>query len=305
MFKKEIFLFAIFLIILVGISFRVANAESRAGFIQGNIWFSQEPLEEGARVKIYTMIFNPENKDLSGSILFFDNTTLLGQKDFSVTAGGLKDISINWTVNIGAHTIFARIQNAKFLLSNGEYEDVDLKESISEKNIQVVKQKIIPKTEEKNNAISEEENKVITPDSVQNLANLIQEKIPPFVAKPLLVVANQAEEIRNNLSEATENKKLEVKEEIQILNETKPKTELTLDQEIDKELSKSKENQSGEEVAKKVEKNISEQIQKPLKYVGLFFLSLASYVFKTGIIFYGLALVIFILIIRFIWRKIF
>ena len=79
------------------------------GFIPSNIWYSKDPFEEGDKIKIYTLLYNPDSRELSGNVIFFDNTTLLGQKSFKIASKAVKDLSIDWTVEAGNHTIFAKI----------------------------------------------------------------------------------------------------------------------------------------------------------------------------------------------------
>jgi hypothetical protein len=116
------------------------------GFVSGNIWYSKDPFEEGDKVKIYTFVFNPDVRELSGSVIFFDKTTLLGKKDFTIPAKGADDVSIDWTVSTGDHSIFAKIENAKFLISKGNYEEVYLAENETEKSTSSVSKKIVANT---------------------------------------------------------------------------------------------------------------------------------------------------------------
>src|SRR3989338_6753006 len=112
---------------------KIFAQDSNTGFVSGNIWYSQDPFEEGDKIKIYTFIFNPDNRELFGTVIFFDKTILLGKKDFTIPAKTANDISIDWTVTVGDHTIFAKIENAKFLVSKGKYEEVYLAENETEK----------------------------------------------------------------------------------------------------------------------------------------------------------------------------
>src|SRR5438552_250675 len=93
-----------------------ALAQSNAGFIPSNIWYSKDPFEEGDKIKIYTLIFNPDSRQLSGTVSFFDQDNLLGKKTFTVTAKGVKDIAIDWMATVGSHKIYAKIESAQFLV---------------------------------------------------------------------------------------------------------------------------------------------------------------------------------------------
>src|SRR3989344_4963797 len=87
---------------------KIIAQTSNAGFVPGNIWYSTDPFEEGDKIKIYTLIFNPDARELSGTVIFFDNSIFLGKKDFVAPAKGVKDISIDWTAAAGSHSILRK-----------------------------------------------------------------------------------------------------------------------------------------------------------------------------------------------------
>jgi len=141
-FKKfGIVLFLIFS--FLPISKALAQTTTNAGFVPGNIWYSKDPFEEGDKIKIYTLIFNPDTSKFSGTVDFFDNSTLLGSKDFTIAATSTKDISINWTVTAGDHQIFGQIENAKIVATNGTSQSVTLSDNETTKSSRTVSNKII------------------------------------------------------------------------------------------------------------------------------------------------------------------
>ena len=124
--KIIIFIFLIFSIF----PFKNIFAQTQnVGIIPSNIWYSKDPFEEGDKIKIYTVVYNSDPRELSGTVIFFDNNIFLGKGDFSIAGKSTNDVSIDWTVTSGDHTIFAKIENAKFLISSGKYEDVYLAEN--------------------------------------------------------------------------------------------------------------------------------------------------------------------------------
>jgi hypothetical protein len=266
--KVGIILFLIFSVF----SIYLPNIQaSNTGFVSGNIWYSKDPLEEGDKVKIYTFVFNPDNRTLSGTVIFFDKTTLLGKKAFTVQSKRAEDVSIDWTVNAGDHTIFAKIENAKFLLSDGTYEEVYIAENETEKNAVTVTKKIIPKTEDKeaNNSIS---------NTIGDITKVLEDKTPEFITKPMVLGASTVEEIRQNIINTAEDKKEEVEKEIKVLENTKT----TLDPKVAKST-----------------------LLKPFKYVELFLLTISVFILNNKIIFYGLIAIFIFVIIRLIWNRFF
>lgn len=264
------------------------NAEdSNVGFVQGNIWYSQNEVQEGDAIKIYTVVFNPDTRELSGNIIFFDNNIFLGKKSFTVPANGVKEVYIDWTATIGTHTIFAKIENAKFLTATRKYEDIYLANNESEKSSLSVSKKIIPEVKKEETDTTKEESsenpnlelvkKIIDTTIVENIGNTIKEKTPDFIAQPVISTTNKLETFRKNTSLASNDKKDTLKNEIEILNNTK-KTD---------------------------EKVNDDKLLKPFKYAQLFFFTLSSFVFEKKFLFYAIFAILVFFILRFIWRKIF
>lgn len=248
---------------------------SNSGFVSGNIWYSKDPFEEGDKIKIYTFIFNPDTRELSGTVIFFNKTVLLGKKNFVVPAKSANDVSIDWTVTAGDHVIFGKIENAKFLISAGKYEEVYLAENETEKSSRAVSKKIVSKSDSNTDSNSDT---VGTGISVSEITKTIQEKTPDFITKPITSAADKLEEFREDTIIASENKKEKVKKEIDDLN--KNKTGLNSE-------------------------TTQNPLLKPFKYVELLFFSVLSLLLKNRILFYGIIIVAVFFLVRFIWKKIF
>ena len=252
---------------------------SNAGFVPANIWYSQDPFEEGDEVKIYTVIFNPDSRQLSGSVIFFDNSVFLGKKDFTAEAKSVKDVYLDWTATAGEHSIFGKIENAKFLISPGKYEEVYLAENETSKSARTVSKKIIPKTAdtETDTTPSPIFNIVnaVTSEPLKDIGGIIGNNTPEFIARPVLAAADVIEEARSDAGAALETKKEEVKEDIRTLNE-----------------------KVGEPVPESGSTEAEpSQLLKPFKHTELFALALLSTTFNNKFIFYPvLALVIFFLL---------
>jgi hypothetical protein len=265
-FKFKKLLLISFLIFSIILPFCKINAEtdttiSNVGFVKSNIWYSKEPFEEGDKIKIYTLIFNPENKELSGTVMFFDQEVLLGKKDIKVLAKSTKDVSIDWTVTAGKHSIYAKIENAKFLVSAGKYETALLNNNETEKDSVNISKKIT-----ENNS-----------SDVNSVMNLIQEKTPAFISKPIIATTDALENFRETNGEKTETKKEEAKTELETIKQTQAEQPVT-------ERSKT---------------------EKPMKYLELFVLQIASFIFNNQYVFYTVLFILVFLVLRYIWLKIF
>jgi hypothetical protein len=268
--KFGIVLFLVFSLLPIQ---KIFAQSSNAGFVPGNIWYSKDPFEEGDKIKIYTFIFNSDAKELSGTVVFFDKTVLLGKKEFTLAGKTATDVFINWTVNAGDHTIFAKIEEAKFLVSAGKYEQVYLAENETEKSSRTVSKKIV--STPTNTNTNTDTGTSLTPTSISDIKKIIGEKTPAFITEPLISGINALEELRTSTITAGEEKKEELKNEIKALDNVKttPKGDTT-----------------------------QSFLLKPFKYVEIFFLSIFSLILNNKIIFYGFLIIIVFFILRYIWK---
>ena len=248
-----------------------ALAQSSAGFVPGNIWYFKDPFEEGDKIRIYTVLFNPDQREFSGTVRFFDKSTFLGKKDFVMAGRTVKDISIDWTVTVGEHTIFAKIENAKFLISPGKYEEVYLSDSQTEESKRTVKKKVADKESADVDATGKilDKSAETISNTMTNLGKLIEEKTPYFIAKPIIAATGGIESWRESTALDSKNAKVETKKQLDTA------------------------------------KNDTSKLGRPFKYIKLFFFTLISFIFGNKFIFYGLSVVLAFFFLRYIWHLIF
>lgn len=264
--KRRYVAFPLFLFTLFPV---LVFAAQSAGFVQGNISYSKDPFEEGDKVKIYTVIFNPDARELSGTVLFFDKTVLLGKKNFTVSGGGAEAVSIDWTAMAGDHVISAKIENAKFLISKDKYESVFLPENQSEESKRTVSKKIVAKASE-----AGEKGGSSIPSEIENIENIIIEKTPAFIAKPITSAVDKLEDFRTNSSANVEVKKENTREEIENLNAADEKGVQT------------------------------NSAKKPFEYAKLYFYSLLSFILNSKFLFYATLLGLIFSLVRYIFNLI-
>jgi hypothetical protein len=279
--KFKILILVLLCFLSFGNKFIFAQSPSTTGFIPSNIWYSKDPFEEGDKIKIYTLVFNSDKRELSGSVLFFDNNVLLGKKNFVASPSSVAQVSINWNVNAGDHDIFAKIESSKFTISTGKYEDVYLNENESEHSKRTVNKKIVLDSTNKNTVeTSNNQNVATTGDQISNIANTIKENTPEIIAKPLMATANVTEGFRNGVENNLSKKETEINKDIKNLsNVSNKKTDTSFFK--------------------------KPSIQKPFKYVQLFFVKLFGFIFKYKIVFYVVSFFIILFLLRFIWQRFF
>lgn len=273
-------------LLLIFFLFPFSAQASNAGFIPGNIWYSSDSFEEGDKVKIYTVIFNPDSRELSGTVVFFDNNVFFAKKDFTAPPKGIKDVYIDWTVNAGDHNIFAKIENAKFLISPGKYEEVYLAVNETNKSSRKVDKKILAETNNSggtgiiiNSIIDSASN--LGQNSIKNISDTIEDNTPGFISKSVAVTTGVLETFRESVGTASKNKEAELRKELAEL-EKKEKIE------------PKQENQ----------KIQIEDFTTPLKFTELFALALFSNIFDNKFIFYTLLFLFSFLLLYYIVRRV-
>ena len=271
--KKTAIIF--FLILSIFPIYKIHAQSSNAGFVPANIWYSKDPFEEGDKIKIYTLIFNPDSREFSGTVNFFDQTVFLGKKTFAIPANGVQTIFIDWTATLGNHTIFGKIENAQFLGTNGKYEGVYLSQNETAKSSRTVSVKIIPQNSSTNatsNGTTDNSS-----GAIQNIANLIKDKTPDFIATPITVATNAIDGMRQNLGTQSDIKKTQIQTEITALDKS----------------------------TNTPTKTAANTFLKPFDYVQLFFYTIAGFLFNNKFAFYGILIVLIFFFFRFLWRLIF
>lgn len=274
-FKKiGLVLLLVFSLLPVG---KIFAQTTNAGFVPGNIWYSKDPFVQGDQIKIYTLIFNPDTRKFSGTVDFFDNSTLLGAKDFSIAGTSTKDISINWTVTAGDHQIFGQIENAKFTTASGASMVASITDNMTSKSSRTVTNKVI--AQNISNGINSVDSAFNTTlDSIQNIGDTVNSVVPAPVSQSITKTSNILDGFRENANTVLEKSKKETQDQIDALNKAKSLTKDT---------------------------TTANAIHKPFEYVKLFFFTILAAIFKYKILFYGLLVIIVLLIINYIWHLIF
>lgn len=251
-----------------------ADTTSTTGFIPNQIWYSKEPLVQGDTVKIYTAVWNGTASSASFHVQFYDGTTLLGERDSTIAAEDIQDISISWKVTAGDHSISAKI-NSSTTTTAGKKENV-----VVETTTTSVDHQFVP-VAAKATATSE------VKTEIDKATNAVKNIFPDSVSDPLSTTASSVDTFRSSTySKITQSKK-ETQKEIDTLSTSSANTS----------------NSKSSPKTQPTQAKPLDATEKPIAYVKLFLLSIVSAIFGSKIIFYGLSALIVILFVRFIYRK--
>ncbi len=83
-----------------------------AGFV-GSIWYSNNKIVAGDKIRVYSAIQNQTNYDIVGIVELYDNGELNGTTSFSLVKGSLAQSWIDWTAASGKHQLYEKITQAK------------------------------------------------------------------------------------------------------------------------------------------------------------------------------------------------
>lgn len=262
--------------------FAGAAVLKNAGFIQGNIWYSENSFFEGDKVRIYSAIFNNSGSDLIGAAEFYDKEEKIGSSNFSAINGRLVEVWTDWTVTVGGHEIFAKIVNAKIAKVGGGFEDVELPSLTTAKSAKsaLPKPVVVPKPLPASEPLRQSEESGTGATKAKESA-----EAAVGYAKAAISAVNGA---ADNLAQKIESKKEIIKKEIEALNNVVLESDSTPANPESDDSSGSKENV---------------QFERPLKYVYLASLGALGLVLENKILLYIVLFFAGYKIIKYLFRR--
>lgn len=259
--------------------FSFAQTSTNIGLVEHTIWYSKDPFIEGDVIKIYTMLYNGADSSVTGTVEFYDGKIVLGKKDVTISAESAKDVFVSWTVTAGEHSISVQFLNPSKLIA-GKYEPITVTQGTSDTRNIFVPKKVLSESKNIDNSANDP---IVSGDGI---VDTIAQTIEPHVPTPISATASAIDNFRETKANTFIDSKTEAKNTIARLNDTS--------------------------VPKDTHKNVSSipiigttsvSLEKPLAYISLFFWTLIVFIFSHKVIFYGLILVIFAWLIRFIWKR--
>lgn len=270
--KKYILL----LIVLLSFASSVyADAPATTGIIPGQIWYSKDPLVEGDKVLIYTALWNGNTSSLLAIVEFYDKNVVLGTREVTILPNTLADVSVSWQVTSGDHTISAKITSSS-LVNAGKKQSVTLERTLTEEDKTFVPVSITRAS------ITE-----TAKDTVNKALTSVGSLVPPKIVESVDTNFNSVDSVRNSVATNIDASIKDTKEKIILLSKQAPVP-----------------TSHNTKTVKASESKPLDATEKPIAYIKLFLLSIASFIFGYKIVFYGLIAFIVFLLLRFIYRKI-
>lgn len=300
---KKILIYSFVIFFFLGVTRQKALAQNtNLGFVKENIWYSKDPFIEGDKIKIYTLLFNPEERRLDGTVFFTSNGENIGEKSFSIKPGNTKILYIKWTAKEGSHEIYAKIKDAFFYNEDGSSERAEINDTSTQKSTREVLPNPDAKEDENftNNIINIINSEKIS-EPLQEIGSKAIEEIPTPAKEASKNLLSQIDSFRQNTLQKTENKKEETFQKISQGQKEDEKKENENTTRVETEEVSTKENTNKENFFKETINRIS----IPLQSVKLFFLNLASKILESTFLFYIVSLLIIVILFRTMKRLIF
>ena len=110
--RTFVFLLSIFSFALFPFPLR-AETIGNLGFVNGSLWYEREPFFAGETVRVYSILANSTEYDLTASVVFYDNDVKIGQGAVNLSRfGGSQIVWVDWTPKEGNHSVSAKIEGA-------------------------------------------------------------------------------------------------------------------------------------------------------------------------------------------------
>ncbi len=116
----------VIVITLMWPSFILAVSGKNAGIIPNNIWYSSDSFFAGDNIRIYSIIFNNSDYELSGVVEFNDNNKIICNKNFLVSPNDIAKIWCDWSAQYGQQKVGIKIIKTKAVDSSGKEQEIVL-----------------------------------------------------------------------------------------------------------------------------------------------------------------------------------
>ena len=107
----------------------VPIARAATGFVDSPLLLSPENPKDGDTVTLSVLFHNAEPTTISGTVLFYDTTTLLDKKSLSIAPGDVGIASTSFVIHAGIHKFSATMSNVDAPNSSGTLEAVVIPET--------------------------------------------------------------------------------------------------------------------------------------------------------------------------------
>ena len=264
-----------------------ARAFADTGFVANPLWLNPATPADGQTVKLTALFHNGETQTLSGTVVFYDGSVLLGQKKLSISADGVGIASTSFTVTAGSHAFSASMTSVSEINQNGVL--VPYTTPIATAHLSKVVVSAAPVSSEAATAgtAASAAELTATGSSADPLLQKVSgyetsaiAAVPPSIQASITTAVQAVDTWRANTAATFQTSKAAAKAATQPLG-------------VDSKTGTLSKNVSP-----------STQVDGPIAYIELALFTILSFIFSFPVIFYVLGIILAYVIIRFIVRKI-
>ena len=282
---KHRYVASIFLTSLLFLASGALHAHAATGFVDSPLLLSPEKPQDGDSATLSVLFHNAESKPLSGTVLFYDGQTLLDKKQIDINPGDVSIASTTFTINAGIHKFSATVSDIDTTDSTGKLSVVVVPTTTVTLPAALVVRKIVPAAAQASNATATDGSSSVILDKVNAAQDAVLNAVPSgakaAVSSSVSSIDGWRASIATNLTtnaNAT-NASIQTAKKIDAANATlKP--------------------------GKKPQVKPATADDGPLSVAKYIFLTGLAFFFSTPIVFYLGAIILLYLIIRFIFRRI-
>ncbi len=290
--SNRLFRTLVFCILVVGLVFvHSTKTFASTGFLDGPMWINPETPQDGELVNLSALFHNAEPNQLSGDVVFYDGSVLLGRKTITIDSGGVSTATVSFRIGAGSHSFSATIGNLSESLGNGTTEPFVL----SPQTVQ------LPQI-----SVSSKAGDALTASIISGVSNFPQAQIS--ATSPLAPVVNGVNQLESNvLSSIPNSVKNPVSDTVVGIDSWREKNADVFGQVAKSSaLSAQKASLLVTDAQKRFGKApfSSSFVDRPFAYVKLFFFTLMSFLYSHAIVFYGSFILLLYIIGRFVFGKI-
>lgn len=266
---KKIFSILIICILVLPFTSFAASTIENSGIIDRTVWLSKESLVEGDSVDVYTVVWNGGNSSLSGNVVFYDGTTLLGKRTVNLSPKTTKVVSLTWKVSAGNHNITTSFESANVTDAKGQNQSVLVENSKSASLVVSVKSK----------------NTTTAENQIKDFSSDVKNKTPLFVENAIDSIDSLRVDWSDKIADLKEKSKSELP------NKKTPSATVSVPLDSENGIGTPKLSTD------------TELIKSPFAYVKYFGYSLLSFILSSKLVFYGVVLLVIFIILKSIFRK--
>ena len=268
------------------------NVFASTGFVDSPLWISPASPNEGEMVTLSALFHNAEPETITGSIDFYDGTTLLDEKAVTLRSDEVATVSTSFAIPAGTHLFSASSKGMSQISTTGTLQVIPVALPDVKLPMEFVSKTIVPAADA-GNSVGDDSTSMIL-QQVSNAQNAVLSALPPDTKATVTNTTNAVD----NWRAAQAADFVQSRDAAQsALNATNPSASTARGSSANTVSKKPSTAKTTQKPAN------SEASAGPFTYVKYLVFSALAFLFGSAVVFYLAALLIIYLIFRFIFSR--